>query len=82
MEKHDKKPSITNFDARTECPVDFCTVYSDRAEVIRTLKATLAAGRNELVLSHLAPNIDGKSVRVSGGQGNAIILEVRGKRKL
>eukprot|EP00029_Vermamoeba_vermiformis_P008284 TRINITY_DN3828_c0_g1_i1.p1 TRINITY_DN3828_c0_g1~~TRINITY_DN3828_c0_g1_i1.p1 ORF type:complete len:487 (+),score=161.09 TRINITY_DN3828_c0_g1_i1:691-2151(+) len=61
---------------------DFVTVYSDRAEITRTLKVAVEKeGVQQIVLSGLSENVDQNSVRVSGGAGKATILEVAYEQK-
>ena len=51
------------------------TIFTDRAEVKRLLKAKLTKGENELVLTNISNSIDIDSVRVEG-KGNATVLDV------
>jgi len=59
-----------------DCPCTGVTVYNDRAEVTRGITATVKAGSNELSVFGLSSKVDRNSVRVAGGKGSAIILEV------
>eukprot|EP00727_Mastigamoeba_balamuthi_P001529 m51a1_g11373 hypothetical protein (584) ;mRNA; f:18980-20916 len=61
----------------SDCPVSSVTVYSDRAEVVRTLTVVDAQpGTYEVTLRGLTRQVDPNSLHVSGGQGHAVILEV------
>lgn len=63
-----------------DCPIATVTVYSDRAEVVRNVAFDIAsAGPLEVIVDGLSTRIDANSVHVSGGQGNAVILEVTTK---
>jgi hypothetical protein len=71
-------------------PIEIVTVYNDRAEVTRKVDVTLqsegmdentiskliTSGTHEIVIQGLSSLADKNSVRVSGGSGNATILEV------
>jgi len=59
------------------CPVTAVTIYNDRAEVTRQLTLTTHAGLNEVTVEGLPSKVDRNSVRVSGGKGEAVILEVQ-----
>ena len=52
------------------------TVYGDRAEVKRLVKATLKAGKNEVLVKNVSQLVDKDSVRVDG-RGPAVICEVQ-----
>jgi N-terminal domain of unknown function (DUF4140) len=56
--------------------VKHVTVYQDRAEVKRTLKASLKQGPNEVVVTKLSASIEQDSIRVEG-RGAATISEVK-----
>lgn len=59
------------------CRVQGVTVYNDRAEVTRLIALTdLEAGTTEVRVVGLSSKVDRNSVRVSGGKGEAVILEV------
>jgi len=58
-----------------ELPCEKVVVFADRAEVKRTLKATLKKGENELILGTVSDSIDQESVRVDG-HGEASVLDV------
>jgi len=58
------------------CPIEQVTIFNDRAEVTRKLSAQLKRGVNEVSVSGLSSKVDPNSVRVAGGKGSAIILEV------
>ena len=45
------------------CPVHSVVVYTDRAEVCRTVKADLQRGENEVTVRRLPPAIDQDSIR-------------------
>ena len=51
------------------CVIHSVVVYSDRAEVRRTVPASLAAGENEVLLTGLAECVDKNSIRYTGGRG-------------
>ncbi len=59
------------------CPADNVTVFVDRAEVTRTVNATLAvSGQHRVVLQGVSKFANPDSVRVKG-EGPVTILEVR-----
>lgn len=63
--------------ALASCRVQGVTVYNDRAEVTRLVALTdLEAGTTEVRVVGLSSKVDRNSVRVSGGKGEAVILEV------
>ncbi|CAF3641616.1 unnamed protein product [Rotaria sordida] len=70
--------TIVHINIKQECPVQFVTVYNDRAELTRLLRYHFDnEGTYDLVLQGLSPCIDLTSFRVSGGTGKACtILEV------
>ena len=45
------------------CAIHSVVVYGDRAEVKRTVPASLAAGENEVFLTRLAECVDKNSIR-------------------
>ena len=45
------------------CAIHSVVVYSDRAEVKRTVPASLAAGENEVLLTGLTECVDKNSIR-------------------
>jgi uncharacterized protein (TIGR02231 family) len=51
------------------------TVFLNQAQVSREIKASVAAGKTELVISGLTSNLDQRSVQVSG-KGNIVILGI------
>ncbi len=52
------------------------TVYSDRAEVVRIFKGTLAAGDQSLLFDNLPANTDFASIRVEG-KGSFTLVDIR-----
>jgi uncharacterized protein (TIGR02231 family) len=61
---------------KNECPTEWVTAFTDRAEVTRLIKTKVTTGLNEIVIVDLPIAVDRNSVRVTGGQGLATILEV------
>eukprot|EP00029_Vermamoeba_vermiformis_P008451 TRINITY_DN3961_c0_g1_i1.p1 TRINITY_DN3961_c0_g1~~TRINITY_DN3961_c0_g1_i1.p1 ORF type:complete len:560 (-),score=222.68 TRINITY_DN3961_c0_g1_i1:24-1703(-) len=61
---------------KNDCPTEWVTAFTDRAEVTRLIKTKVNAGLNEIVIVDLPLAVDRNSVRVTGGQGLATILEV------
>ncbi|KAH3757943.1 mucoidy inhibitor MuiA family protein [Pelomyxa schiedti] len=59
----------------SDCPCLSVCVYSDRAELTRTLTFTTESGLNDIVVTGV-PAIDENSIRVTGGTGQVTILEV------
>jgi hypothetical protein len=51
-------------------------VFTDRAEVQRSLKTKLKKGENELIINSISSSIDRDSIRVEGRGGNATVLDV------
>jgi len=78
-----KKNRFTKFTAK-QCKIESVTVFNDRAEVARRLDldVTVNDGLYEVVVEELSAEIDPQSVRISGAQGHAIILEVAYDEKL
>jgi len=72
-----KKTRFAKFVAN-QCKIENVTVFSDRAEVTRRLDldVTVNDGPFEIVVEELSAEIDPQSVRISGAQGHAVILEV------
>ncbi|CAF3845759.1 unnamed protein product [Rotaria sp. Silwood1] len=70
--------TIVHINVKQECPVQYVTVYNDRAEVTRLLRYHFDnEGTYDLVLQGLSPSADLTSFHVSGGTGKACtILEV------
>lgn len=66
-----KKQSFSMKDLKCEEVV----VFTDRAEVKRSIKTKLAKGENEIVLNNVSSFIDQDSFRVSG-EGGATVLDV------
>uniref|UniRef100_A0A915E0J1 DUF4140 domain-containing protein n=1 Tax=Ditylenchus dipsaci TaxID=166011 RepID=A0A915E0J1_9BILA len=65
------------FEAR-ELHIKKVTVYTDRAELVRTFKVTLQQGLNEIVVENVSHSIESDSIRVDGS-GAATIHEVQFK---
>jgi len=59
------------------CPITSVTIYNDRAEVTRQVAVVVKHGLNEITVDGLSSKADRNSVRVSGGKGEAVILEVQ-----
>src|ERR1700722_9952770 len=72
------KPSTLRFTIDQQCPIQYVTVYNDRAEVTRLLKHHFdLEGIYDLVFEGFSPFVDETSLHVSGGTGKACtILEV------
>jgi uncharacterized protein (TIGR02231 family) len=72
------KASIVQFNIEQRCPIQYVTVYNDRAEVTRLLNHHFdAEGTYDLVFEGFSPSVDLTSLHVSGGTGKACtILEV------
>lgn len=72
------KPSVVRFNVDQQCPIQYVTVYNDRAEVTRILRHHFdTEGTYELLLAGLSTFVDETSLHVSGGTGKACtILEV------
>ena len=63
-----------------DCPISTVTVYGDRAEIVRNIAFDITSpGPMEVSVDGLSTRVDNNSVHVSGGQGNAVILEVTTK---
>ena len=72
------KPTVIQFNIDERCPIQFVTVYNDRAEVTRLLRHHFdGEGTYDLVFEGFSPSVDLTSLHVSGGTGKACtILEV------
>ncbi|CAF1079090.1 unnamed protein product [Rotaria sp. Silwood1] len=72
------KPSIVRFNVDQQCPIQYVTVYNDRAEVTRSLQHHFdAEGTYDLVLDGFSTFVDETSLHVSGGTSKSCtILEV------
>jgi len=64
----------------TDLPCQQVVVFTDRAEVKRSLKAKLIKGENEIAISRVSDQIDTDSVRVEG-VGKATVIDVICERK-
>jgi uncharacterized protein (TIGR02231 family) len=77
-----KQTGIVHNKGANDCPIEFVTVYSDRAEVTRRVNAVIEReGVQQIVIGGLSEKVDSNSVRVSGGAGKATILEVSYENK-
>lgn len=76
--KTNSKPTIVQFNIEKQCPIQYVTVYNDRAEVTRLVNHHFnVEGTYELVFEGFSPSVDLTSLHVSGGTGRACtILEV------
>jgi uncharacterized protein (TIGR02231 family) len=72
------KASIVQLNIDQQCPIQYVTVYNDRAEVTRLVRHHFEGeGTYDLVFEDFSPSIDLTSLHVSGGTGKACtILEV------
>jgi uncharacterized protein (TIGR02231 family) len=72
------KTSTLRFSIDQQCPIQYVTVYNDRAEVTRLLRHHFdVEGTYDLVFEGFSPFVDETSLHVSGGTGKACtILEV------
>lgn len=72
------KPTAIPFVIDDRCPIQYVTVYNDRAEVTRLLRHHFDnEGVYDLVFEGFSPSVDLTSLHVSGGTGKACtILEV------
>lgn len=72
------KASVIQFNIDQQCPIQYVTVYNDRAEVTRLLRHHFDnEGTYDLVFEGFSPSVDLTSLHVSGGTGKACtILEV------
>ena len=72
------KPSTLRFKIDQQCPIQYVTVYNDRAEITRLVQHHFNDdGIYDLVFEGFSPFVDQKSLHVSGGTSNACtILEV------
>jgi len=72
------KTSTLRFAIDKQCPIQYVTVYNDRAEVTRLLQHHFdVEGTYDLVFEGFSPFVDQTSLHVSGGTGKACtILEV------
>jgi len=72
------KATIIQFNIDQQCPIQYVTVYNDRAEVTRLLHHHFdVEGTYDLVFEGFSPSVDLTSLHVSGGTGKACtILEV------
>eukprot|EP01111_Echinosteliopsis_oligospora_P018253 TRINITY_DN8251_c0_g1_i9.p1 TRINITY_DN8251_c0_g1~~TRINITY_DN8251_c0_g1_i9.p1 ORF type:complete len:651 (+),score=173.86 TRINITY_DN8251_c0_g1_i9:76-2028(+) len=63
-----------------ECKTEYVTVYNDRAEVVRLVEVSFSEpGNHEIIIEGLSADILPESIRISGGEGDAAILEVSNK---
>ncbi|CAF3023136.1 unnamed protein product [Rotaria sp. Silwood2] len=72
------KIPVVRFNIDQQCPIQYVTVYNDRAEVTRILRHHFdTEGTHELVLNGFSTFVDESSLHISGGTGKACtILEV------
>ncbi|CAF1195937.1 unnamed protein product [Adineta ricciae] len=73
-----EKISVVHFNIDQQCPIQYVTVYNDRAEVTRSVSHHFDnEGTYDLVFADFSPSVDLTSFHVSGGTGKACtILEV------
>ncbi|CAF1935080.1 unnamed protein product [Rotaria magnacalcarata] len=73
-----QKLPVVRFNIDKQCPIQYVTVYNDRAEVTRILRHHFDdEGTYELVLDGFSTFVDETSLHVSGGTGKSCtILEV------
>ncbi|CAM4962810.1 unnamed protein product [Rotaria socialis] len=73
-----QKLPVVRFNIDLQCPIQYVTVYNDRAEVTRILRHHFdVEGTYELVLDGFSTFVDETSLHVSGGTGKSCtILEV------
>jgi len=65
-----------------DCKSDSVIVYSDRAEVTRIINSEVKQGTQEIIVFGLSTfYVEESSIRVSGGKGEATILEVSSSLK-
>lgn len=71
-------PTTVEFNVDRRCPIQYVTVYNDRAEVTRSVQYHFnVQGTYDLVFEGFSPSVDLTSLHVSGGTGKACtILEV------
>ena len=72
------KTSTIRLNVDQQCPIQYVTVYNDRAEVTRLVRHHFdGEGTYDLVFQGFSPSVDLTSLHVSGGTGKACtILEV------
>ncbi|CAF4297463.1 unnamed protein product [Rotaria sp. Silwood2] len=72
------KPPVVRFNVNQQCPIQYVTVYNDRAEVTRILRHHFdVEGIYDLVLDGFSIFVNETSMHVSGGTSKACtILEV------
>jgi uncharacterized protein (TIGR02231 family) len=72
------KATSVQFKIDQQCPIQYVTVYNDRAEVTRVVRHHFdVEGTYDLVFEGFSPSVDLTSLHVSGGTGKACtILEV------
>lgn len=79
-EESTTKPQTSKIQLNVEqqCPIQYVTVYNDRAEVTRLVRHHFdGEGTYDLVFQGFSPSVDLTSLHVSGGTGKACtILEV------
>lgn len=75
---NNSKPSIVPFNIDAQCPIQYVTVYNDRAEVTRLVKHHFdKRGIYDLVLDGFSPSVDLTTLHVTGVTGKeCTILEV------
>ncbi|CAF2064069.1 unnamed protein product [Rotaria magnacalcarata] len=73
-----QKLPVVRFNIDQQCPIQYVTVYNDRAEVTRIIRHHFdVEGTYELVLDGFSTFVDETSLHVSGGTGKSCtILEV------
>lgn len=59
----------------SQCPIEVVTVFNDRAEVTRLVAAEVV-DTTEIIVKGLPKSVKSDSIHVSGGKGEAVILEV------
>lgn len=68
--------TVINLDTN-QCPIDSVTVFSDRAEIVRSVSVEITkSGLHEIIVKGLPKSVKEDSFHVNAGSGKATILEV------
>lgn len=69
-------PSFAQTKKEIDSKIEKVTVFLEGAQTQRSAKATLAAGRQELVFSNISPNIEKQSIQVKADNNAVTVLSV------
>jgi len=83
LQDKSKQTGIKHLFEPEVCPIEFVTVYSNRCEVTRHISVNIEKeGIQEVIVRNIVADVVEGTVRVSGAEGDAVILEVSYDKKM